>query len=144
MPGRDFISTTSNISTSTDVDMEIEAPRAGVYYNARLDPKNYLEGPLSHNAATRLRQMLARPGIVVSLPSPHRGRDSPNINQTTCSALLVFATVSVPESHWRLDLIACTRGQCWKPSEIRSLILSSAEPPPPPLVWVSQMSPLLR
>lgn len=43
-----------------------DAPRAGVYYNARLDPKNYLEGPLSLNAATRLRQMLARPGIVVS------------------------------------------------------------------------------
>lgn len=38
-----------------------------VYYNPRLDPKNYLEGPLSLNAATRLRQMLARPGIVVSI-----------------------------------------------------------------------------
>ena len=37
-----------------------------VYYNARLDPKNFLEGPLSPNAATRLRQLLARPGIVVS------------------------------------------------------------------------------
>ncbi|KAL0955811.1 hypothetical protein HGRIS_002018 [Hohenbuehelia grisea] len=40
------------------------APEA--YYNARLDPKNYLEGPLSENPATRLRQMLARPGIVVA------------------------------------------------------------------------------
>jgi hypothetical protein len=38
-----------------------------VYYNARLDPKNYLDGPLSDVAATRLRQMLARPGIVVSM-----------------------------------------------------------------------------
>lgn len=38
----------------------------GVYYNPRLDPKNFLEGPLSPNPATRLRQMLARPGIVVS------------------------------------------------------------------------------
>jgi len=38
---------------------------SGVYYNPRLDPKNYLEGPLSWNPATRLRQMLARPGIVV-------------------------------------------------------------------------------
>lgn len=37
-----------------------------VYYNARLDPRNFLEGPLSQNPATRLRQMLARPGIVVS------------------------------------------------------------------------------
>ncbi|KAF9446520.1 Phosphoenolpyruvate/pyruvate domain-containing protein [Macrolepiota fuliginosa MF-IS2] len=36
------------------------------YYNPRLDPKNYLEGPLSDNAATRLRQLLARPGIVVA------------------------------------------------------------------------------
>lgn len=44
----------------------VEEPRAGVYYNPRLDPKNYLEGPLSLNAATRLRQMLARPGIVVA------------------------------------------------------------------------------
>ncbi|KAF8895785.1 hypothetical protein CPB85DRAFT_1329481 [Mucidula mucida] len=40
---------------------------SGAYYNARLDPKNFLEGPLSENPGTRLRQMLARPGIVVSL-----------------------------------------------------------------------------
>ncbi|KAG6854066.1 hypothetical protein C0991_010813 [Blastosporella zonata] len=39
------------------------------YYNARLDPANYLEGPLSSNPATRLRQMLARPGIIVCLKS---------------------------------------------------------------------------
>ena len=43
-----------------------ESLSSGVYYNPRLDPKNYLEGPLSLNPATRLRQMLARPGIVVS------------------------------------------------------------------------------
>lgn len=43
----------------------------GVYYNARLDPKNFLEGPISTNPATRLRQMLARPGIVV--------RDTPSV-----------------------------------------------------------------
>ena len=43
-----------------------EAPlNAGVYYNPRLDPKNFLEGPLSWDPATRLRQMPARPGIVV-------------------------------------------------------------------------------
>ncbi|KAL7277780.1 hypothetical protein ACG7TL_008723 [Trametes sanguinea] len=36
------------------------------YYNPRFDPKNFLEGPLSWNPATRLRQMLARPGIVVA------------------------------------------------------------------------------
>ncbi|KAF8219868.1 Phosphoenolpyruvate/pyruvate domain-containing protein [Tricholoma matsutake] len=37
-----------------------------VYFNPRLDPANFLEGPLSTNPATRLRQMLARPGIVVA------------------------------------------------------------------------------
>jgi hypothetical protein len=36
------------------------------YYNPRLEPRNYLDGPLSTNPATRLRQMLARPGIIVS------------------------------------------------------------------------------
>ncbi|KAJ7209796.1 phosphoenolpyruvate pyruvate domain-containing protein [Mycena pura] len=36
------------------------------YKNPRLEPRNYLEGPLSSNPATRLRQMLARPGIVVA------------------------------------------------------------------------------
>lgn len=47
--------------------IEESTPRApNVYYNARLDPQNFLEGPLSLNPATRLRQMLARPGIVVS------------------------------------------------------------------------------
>lgn len=45
---------------------QVDAPRyPNVYYNARLDPKNYLEGPLSWNPPTRLRQMLARPGIIV-------------------------------------------------------------------------------
>ncbi|KAJ7270054.1 Phosphoenolpyruvate/pyruvate domain-containing protein [Mycena haematopus] len=37
-----------------------------VYYNARLDPCNYVDGPLSCNPATRLRQMLARPGIITA------------------------------------------------------------------------------
>ncbi|KAJ6589911.1 oxaloacetate acetylhydrolase [Mycena vulgaris] len=36
------------------------------YYNARLDPSNYMDGPLSLNPATRLRQMLARPGIITA------------------------------------------------------------------------------
>ena len=45
------------------------SPAPGVYYNPRLDPKNFLEGPLSWNPATRLRQMLARPGIVVCITS---------------------------------------------------------------------------
>ncbi|KAF8229057.1 Phosphoenolpyruvate/pyruvate domain-containing protein [Tricholoma matsutake] len=37
-----------------------------VYCNPHLDPANFLEGPLSTNPATRLRQMLARPGIIVA------------------------------------------------------------------------------
>lgn len=43
-----------------------QGPSSGVYHNPRLDPKNYLDGPLSWNPSTRLRQMLARPGIVVA------------------------------------------------------------------------------
>ncbi|KAJ7915913.1 oxaloacetate acetylhydrolase [Mycena leptocephala] len=38
------------------------------YYNPRFESRNYLDGPLSTNPATRLRQLLARPGIVVSAP----------------------------------------------------------------------------
>ncbi|PPQ63027.1 hypothetical protein CVT24_005973 [Panaeolus cyanescens] len=45
---------------------DIQTPDDDVYYNPRLDPKNFLEGPLSDQPATRLRQMLARPGIVVA------------------------------------------------------------------------------
>ncbi|KAJ7657491.1 oxaloacetate acetylhydrolase [Mycena rosella] len=36
------------------------------YHNASLDPSNYMDGPLSLNPATRLRQMLARPGIITA------------------------------------------------------------------------------
>lgn len=51
----------------TDFTERTAAPQdPATYYNARLDPKNYLEGPLSPNPATRLRQMLARPGIVTA------------------------------------------------------------------------------
>ena len=48
-------------------DLKLEARNSAPtrYYNARLNPMNYMEGPLSTNPATRLRQMLARPGIVV-------------------------------------------------------------------------------
>ncbi|KAF9071701.1 Pyruvate/Phosphoenolpyruvate kinase-like domain-containing protein [Rhodocollybia butyracea] len=58
-----------NTTTPQIDDFEEEAPSPQdppAYYNARLDPKNYLEGPLSPNPSTRLRQMLARPGIVVA------------------------------------------------------------------------------
>ena len=79
MPGLELFGSTEATTQPTTVvevpaaepatspsEPSVEAPKAGVYYNARLDPKNYLEGPLSLNPATRLRQMLARPGIVVS------------------------------------------------------------------------------
>ena len=74
MPGLDLYgSTTETVPSSTVVSTPPTAPetpvnesaKPNVYYNARLDPKNFLEGPLSWNPATRLRQMLARPGIVV-------------------------------------------------------------------------------
>jgi hypothetical protein len=70
MPGVDYFSntaaTTSPAPAAAQGSVATEAPQSDVYYNARLDPKNYLEGPLSPYPSTRLRQMLARPGIVVS------------------------------------------------------------------------------
>lgn len=57
---------TNNIADDSDSEAE-SSSSSPVYYNARLDPKNFLEGPLSCNPATRLRQMLARPGIVVRI-----------------------------------------------------------------------------
>lgn len=70
MPGLDYFSnmvaTISPTPATAQESVATEAPMSDVYYNARLDPKNYLEGPLSPVPSTRLRQMLARPGIVVS------------------------------------------------------------------------------
>ncbi|KAF4620890.1 hypothetical protein D9613_000894 [Agrocybe pediades] len=67
MPGLDYFSSSDNKTSETVAQPQpAESSRPGVYYNPRLDPKNFLEGPLSHNPATRLRQMLARPGIVVA------------------------------------------------------------------------------
>lgn len=76
MPGLEYYSKTETAPAASSSQPEPPRPvsqeslndgpsRPGVYYNPRMDPKNYLEGPLSVNAATRLRQMLARPGIVV-------------------------------------------------------------------------------
>ena len=75
MPGLELFGSSEVTAPATTV-VEVPAPApapaqeanngAGPYYNARLDPKNYLEGPLSLDPCTRLRQMLARPGIVVS------------------------------------------------------------------------------
>ncbi|KJA28894.1 hypothetical protein HYPSUDRAFT_625239 [Hypholoma sublateritium FD-334 SS-4] len=58
--------TTSYQDASNQPHHSSNRNEAEVYYNARLDPKNFLDGPLSSNPATRLRQMLARPGIVVA------------------------------------------------------------------------------
>ncbi|EGO00826.1 hypothetical protein SERLA73DRAFT_105238 [Serpula lacrymans var. lacrymans S7.3] len=77
-PGLDFFKSTESTSAPVIEVSADEVPAVtpstvddgpldpSVYYNARLDPKNFLEGPLSWNPATRLRQMLARPGIVVA------------------------------------------------------------------------------
>ena len=76
MPGLELYNSSESSSASTVVEVPAPAPapetRSDVYYNARLDPKNFLEGPLSLNPATRLRQMLARPGIVVSAVSHNK------------------------------------------------------------------------
>lgn len=95
MPGLDYISKINNVTVTSDVPTMVaeealkvpgDAPAPGVYYNARLDPKNYLEGPLSLNPATRLRQMLARPGIVVRLTALLRQYErSLNIGLTGCA-----------------------------------------------------------
>ncbi|KAF9243241.1 Pyruvate/Phosphoenolpyruvate kinase-like domain-containing protein [Melanogaster broomeanus] len=67
MPGLDFYNKSTESTAVATPSVVTEAPlKAGVYYNARLDPKNFLEGPLSWDPATRLRQMLARPGIVIA------------------------------------------------------------------------------
>jgi hypothetical protein len=74
MPGLDYFSKTENVAAPVNaapVDLNVmettvEEP-TNVYYNPRLDPKNFVEGPLSYNPSTRLRQMLARPGIIVSI-----------------------------------------------------------------------------
>ncbi|KIY46045.1 oxaloacetate acetylhydrolase [Fistulina hepatica ATCC 64428] len=64
MPGFELPSNISSTTRATRLAAVQTEMNNGVYYNARLDPKNYLEGPLSMNPATRLRQMLARPGII--------------------------------------------------------------------------------
>ena len=115
MPGLDYFSTPENgvsISTapvqlnhedSTPSPMESSAP--GVYYNPRLDPKNYLEGPLSPNPATRLRQMLARPGIVVRDSLCILVRNSDCFRWHPASAM-----ASAQGAHSKQDLTACIKG----------------------------------
>ena len=78
----------------------------GVYVNPRLDPKNYLEGELSVNPATRLRQMLARPGIVVSI---HSSRNDRRVNEIFHRSHRVSATGLAHVVLSRLVSLACTR-----------------------------------
>jgi hypothetical protein len=114
MPGLEYYANTDQstvpigqVNLGTAASQPARDP--SVYYNARLDPKNYLEGPLSWDPATRLRQMLARPGIVV------RNSAHPTIIQFNISlsfrSHLASAMASVHAVHWRLALIAYTRGQ---------------------------------
>lgn len=63
----------ARVFESSSAMHSIEAHRRDVYYNPRLDPKNYLEGPLAPNPSTRLRQMLARPGIIVGTSALSKG-----------------------------------------------------------------------
>ncbi|KAJ7125169.1 Phosphoenolpyruvate/pyruvate domain-containing protein [Mycena epipterygia] len=58
------IAPTSTVAEVRNPKLEMRNPAR--YYNARLDPSNYMEGPLSTNPATRLRQLLARPGIITA------------------------------------------------------------------------------
>jgi hypothetical protein len=79
---------------SVTFSLKEQSPSSNVYYNPRLDPTNYLDGPLSWNPATRLRQMLARPGIIVSPIT----RTSFRIHILPIPRLLrVFVTVSAPD-----------------------------------------------
>ncbi len=66
------VSTSTVTAPANEGDITPDSPlspveESNVYYNPRYDPKNFLEGPLSLNPATRLRQLLARPGIVVCI-----------------------------------------------------------------------------
>ncbi|KAF8070716.1 Pyruvate/Phosphoenolpyruvate kinase-like domain-containing protein [Lyophyllum atratum] len=74
-PALDYFTNANGTATQTQNERATHANVAeplaypldnAAYYNPRLDPANYLDGPLSSNPATRLRQMLARPGIVVA------------------------------------------------------------------------------
>lgn len=125
MPGLDFYKTESHGTTALTVPVtpveetrrasarvtpSPETPlKTGAYYNARLDPKNFLEGPLSWDPATRLRQMLARPGIVVRT-SVCFVNDFFNLIEII-RLHLVFATVSAPVVRLRQASTACTRAE---------------------------------
>lgn len=109
------------------VNGDSEPPRdPNVYYNARLDPKNFLEGPLSHDPCTRLRQMLARPGIVVrtSYLWPH-WKHCLNF-WGNLRLLPAFVMVSAPVVHSKPASIACTKGNILCIRSWHHLILESS------------------
>ena len=119
MPGRDYFSSPAAIivpSTHTPsepaspitIDEEGSPRSPDSYYNPRLDLKNYLDGPLSDIPATRLRQMLARPGIIVR---PFLTGDCHGLILATHRSPPEFATESVLAALWRPALNACIRGR---------------------------------
>ncbi|KAF7362296.1 Oxaloacetate acetylhydrolase [Mycena venus] len=65
-PALDLVSSMPAEVRNPKLEAQRNSAVATVYYNARLDPVNYLDGPLSDNPPTRLRQMLARPGIITA------------------------------------------------------------------------------
>jgi hypothetical protein len=86
----------------------LTAGKRDIYDNPRLDPKRFLDGPLSDNPATRLRQMLARPGIVVRTNSPIQSFVH---LQGLVRLLRVFAMVSVLDAPLRPVSLAYTKGK---------------------------------
>ncbi|KAJ7496860.1 oxaloacetate acetylhydrolase [Mycena latifolia] len=64
-PALDITTATTTIVEGRNLKLEARHSTAQ-YYNTRLDPSNYMDGPLSSNPATRLRQLLARPGIITA------------------------------------------------------------------------------
>ncbi len=137
MPGLDLFSSSAPSATTTIVEVpvaEVSVPRPEVevkepttsnqvvavprglappapYYNPRLDPKNFLEGPLSWNPATRLRQMLARPGIVVCVHRSFMYNGSTVTDRGSYRLPLESAMASVHAVLWKPDSTACTRGR---------------------------------
>ena len=110
-PAQDYHTDVEHTTTApTDQPHTSEAASSSdVYYNPRLDPKNYLEGPLSPNASTRLRQMLARPGIVVRVAQPKALKECLLLKRAN-RLLLELLTVSALVAHSRLASTACIRG----------------------------------
>lgn len=105
MPGVDIFTNNTAAAADTKSHESKDYMINGVYHNPRLDPRNYLEGPLSDNPATRLRQMLARPGIVVCHPAIFLS--DPHI-EGFCRLPLASATGSVPDVRLKLASNACT------------------------------------